>query len=249
MEPKHNAPKLLAIICVIAVLVAIYCSCFVPKDNVGNVPAVSPKSNTLIALPTSSTEPDTPPVLPAPPTPSVSSADSIEADVAISIEAIPNNIVWLGDNTINLHQDEKAVEPSVKSLLEHANAHAWDAKEVMDHFEEATPSLEYTCPYDIHKCVSSVTYVHGELTITWDIYLFSFDGVIGTWIVNNSGNDIVFYGDAYLYEVDNYNVHLGKYYQTEFDTSVVLKHLCIYPQSFSDSFMVVTYHEEIDKIS
>lgn len=139
-------------------------------------------------------------------------------------------------------------ETSAKSLLNQADCHSWDDEEIMDYFEEVTPSLEYTCPYDIHKCVYSMQFNRHELTVTWDIYLFSYDGIIGTWIVNDSGKDIVFYGDAYLYSIDNYNVHLGKYFRTEFDTSVTLKHLCVSPESFTDGFMVVTYYEEIAKI-
>lgn len=242
MEPKRNAPKLIAIICVVALLVAIYCSCFVPKEPNVATPIVPTESSTLIALPEPSTEPDTTPVLPAPPVP--------PADVTVTSETLStdDDYVWFGDSRLSLHQEDD-MEPSAKSLLSLADCHYWDDEEVIDYFEEVEPSLQYTCPYEIHKCVSSMTYTREELTVTWDIYLFSYDGIIGTWIVNDSGNDIVFYGDAYLYSIDNYNVHLGKYFRTEFDTSVTLKHLCVSPESFTDGFMVITYYEEIAKIS
>ena len=253
MEPKRNAPKFVAIICVVALLVAIYCSCFVAETAGGqpliHYPYGSDSSETLPKTSFEPGTPDVPPELPAPPAPP-ESTDSGEASGAISTQTIPtdSDIIWLGDSTIRLQQEE-AVEPSVKSLLSQANCYLWDDEEVIDYFDEVTPSLEYTCPYDIHKCVQNITYVHGGLTITWDIYLFSYDGLIGTWIVNDSGKDIVFYGDAYLYEIDNYNVHLGKLYHTDYGNSVVVKHLCVYPQSFTDGFMIVTYSEEIDKIS
>lgn len=256
MEPKRNAPKLVAIICVVALLVAIYCSCF--AETAGGTPlihypyfgnsikdsssdtthattsAVSPEAYQVVPG-----EPDTPPELPAPPT---------VRTVVSETTSTGDDYTWLGDDRIRLHQEDD-MEPSAKSLLSLADCHYWDDEEVMDYFEEVEPSLQYTCPYEIHKCVSSMTYTREELTVTWDIYLFSYDGIIGTWIVNDSGKDIVFYGDAYLYSIDNYNVHLGKYFRTEFDTSVTLKHLCVSPESFTDGFMVVTYYEEIAKIS
>lgn len=60
MEPKRNAPKLVAIICVVALLVAIYCSCF--AETAGGVPLIHyPYSDALTALPEPSTETDTTP--------------------------------------------------------------------------------------------------------------------------------------------------------------------------------------------
>jgi len=233
MEPKRNAPKLIAIICIVAIVVAIYCSCFVPKDNFGDAPIVSPKSNTLIALPKTSFEPgtpDTPSELPAPPVPSSFSTES-SCTVEFLNVALPNE------------------EPSIEAQL--AGARDWDDEEVMDYFEEVTPSLEYTCPYDIHKCVASMQFTLKELSVTWDIYLYSRDGIIGTWLVNNAGNSLSFYGSAFAYGIDNYNIHLGEYYQLSDGRSVVLKYTCVYPEQTPDpnSFMIVHYREEIDKIS
>ena len=242
MKPKHDAPKLVAIICVVALLVAIYCSCFVaPKeDTVGGIPVMhSPYSDTLTALPEPSTKSVTSTVFPAPP-----------ADTTVVIETIStdDDYVWLGDSRIRLYQEDD-MEPSAKSLLSLADCHYWDDEEVMDYFEKVEPSLQYTCPYDIHKCVSNMTYTSSEVTITCDVYLFSVDGIIGTWFVSDSGKEVVFFGEAFIYATDSGRAILGRFYKLNDGSLAVLRDTAVLLDFSKNVFMVDTYHEEIAKIS
>lgn len=121
----------------------------------------------------------------------------------------------------------------------------WSLKvtEIMEYSNERTPALEYACPYEVSKCVGTMDFAEGdEHLTTWDIYIYSLDGVIGTWIVNEGGNDLSFYGDAFLYFLGNTNVHLGSCV-TDGEKTFYEGHLCVYPNRDTDvnDFMVVTY--------
>ena len=115
-------------------------------------------------------------------------------------------------------------------------------EEVMENAREVTPSLGYTCPYEDSKCVATMDFSDNIKHLTsWDIYIFTLDNVIGTWIVNEAGNNICFYGDAFLYSTDNRTIHLG-YCMTDGENIFYERHLCI-RSNLSDinSFVVSTY--------
>lgn len=175
-------------------------------------------------------KPDTAPTLPAPPAPPI---DEFVASETVSTD---DDYVWFGDSRIRLPQED-AVEPIIDEY--------WRLKttEIIEAAAKEAPTLEYTCPYEDSKCVGTMEFTDdGKHFTTWDIYLFNLDNVIGTWIVNEAGNDITFYGDAYLYTLDNTNVHMGSCL-TDGEKTFYEGHLCVYPNRGTDvnDFMVVTY--------
>lgn len=106
-----------------------------------------------------------------------------------------------------------------------------DPLELVKKAEEVEPSLDEACPYEISKCVATLEFssnLEGWET-TWDVYLYVYDSMIGTWIINSYGNPISVYGEPYAYSLDNYNVHMG-----EADT------VCVYPDGEKgETFLVV----------
>lgn len=104
------------------------------------------------------------------------------------------------------------------------------------------PSVEHECPYEQSELIEVAEFTSdGQQLTTWYIYSFTYDGVAGTWIVNDAGSHITFYGDTYLYTIDNYNVHLGRCLDGDEQSSGKAT-LCVYPDSLNPfSFMVVTY--------
>lgn len=157
-------------------------------------------------------KPDTAPTLPAPPAPPMSS--SVNVSAGSSVSAYDVDEYWRLKTT-----------------------------EIIEAAAEETPTLEYTCPYEDSKCVGTMEFTDdGKHLTAWDIHIFSLDNVIGTWIVNEAGNDITFYGDAYLYTLDNVNVHIGSCL-TDGEKTFYEGHLCVYPNRDTDvnDFMVVTY--------
>lgn len=83
-----------------------------------------------------------------------------------------------------------------------------NAREILEAIDEVTPTLEAKCPYGKNsKCVANVQYSYtNSYEANWDVYVYVDDGIIGTWIVNDSGIKIDFYGNAYSRTNDNYNV-------------------------------------------
>jgi len=68
--------------------------------------------------------------------------------------------------------------------------------EVFEYTTEITPFLEYYPYYHyLFKCIATVHQRSWSGNyVTWDIWLFVDSGVLGTWIVNCSGNTIEIWG-------------------------------------------------------
>ena len=128
---------------------------------------------------------------------------STTTEVAKEIQTMESSTSTTTEGT----EEIRVITPSDLVVPENVNKWAdmsWD--EVYDSFSEVTPSLEFssTKEYTALKCIKNVNF---EIEKTqWDIYVFFYDWIIGTLIVNESGQTLELYGCVLHHVNENFNV-------------------------------------------
>jgi len=133
---------------------------------------------------------------------------SISVAVAIlAILLIPALCKTAREEALAMRANKLSYTGDAEEVLNRLNA-----SEILALFESTKPTLEYTCPYETSKCINTAEFANGDdIAETWDVYLYKYDGLIGTWIVNQNGQSIDFYGNAYI-ETGKTSVKIGQYY-------------------------------------
>ncbi len=84
--------------------------------------------------------------------------------------------------------------------------------EVISGFASVENTLEYICPYEDSKCIVTSEFDDGNgAAEILDVYVYIYDNVVGTWIVNQEGQKIDLYGKMYICHTSQ-RVYVGAYY-------------------------------------
>ena len=116
-------------------------------------------------------------------------------------------------------------------------------KEIYDSFDKIEPTIEIPAFSEMeYKCIKTVEFTreNEKYHCTWDIYIFMYDGLVGTAILNDSGESIFFYGNILHHTNRNSSICLVDIDEEDLG-------IYIFPQRFQsdayDQYRVVT--EEI----